>query len=380
MTTSAISVQRYFARLRDPRLNRRKRHLLIDIIVITLCGVLCGADDFQRVAAFGRRRKDWLQTFLALPNGIPSHDTLERVFDRLDPQAFQACFRQWVEALAQSLDLGHIAIDGKALRRSGNAPKGWAPLHVVSAWATQAHLTLGQVTVDDKSNEITAIPRLLELLDLTGALVTIDAMGCQREIARKVVQGGGDYVLAVKDNQPHLLEDIQAVIGQALESDFAGYRHDWHETVERGHGRDEARTYLILTEPGGIRDQELWQGLKVVGLCTRTRVVNGEQSDEAHYFIGSRVAGARVYGEALRNHWGIENSLHWQLDVTFGEDGSRVQRRHGAENLALVRRLALALLKRHPEKASVACKRLSAALDTSFLEETLRAGLNLGTI
>jgi predicted transposase YbfD/YdcC len=379
MAISAISVQRYFARLRDPRLNRRKRHLLIDIIVIALCGVICGANDFQQIATFGRRRKAWLQTFLALPNGIPSHDTLERVFDRLDPQAFQACFRQWVEALAQSLDLGHIAIDGKALRHSGNAPKGWAPLHVVSAWATQCHLTLGQVTVDDKSNEITAIPRLLELLDLKGALVTIDAMGCQKEIAKKIVEGGGDYVLAVKDNQPHLLEDIQEVIGQALESDFDGYRHDLYETVERGHGRDETRSYLILTEPEGIRDQELWPGLKVVGMCTRTRVVNGEQSDEAHYFIGSRVAGARVYGQALRNHWGIENSLHWQMDVVFGEDASRVQRRHGAENLALVRRLALALLKRHPEQASVACKRLSAALDTDFLEETLRAGCNLGT-
>jgi predicted transposase YbfD/YdcC len=380
MAISAFSVQRYFARLRDPRLNRRKRHLLIDIIVIALCGVICGANDFQQIATFGRRRKAWLQTFLALPNGIPSHDTLERVFDRLDPQAFQACFRQWVEFLAQSLDLGHIAIDGKALRHSGNAAKGWALLHVVSAWATQCHLTLGQVTVDDKSNEITAIPRLLELLDLKGALVTIDAMGCQKEIAKKIVAGGGDYVLAVKDNQPHLLEDIQEVIGQALESDFEGYRHDLYETVERGHGRDETRSYLILTEPEGIRDQELWLGLKVVGMCTRARVVNGKRSDETHYFIGSRVAGARVYGEALRNHWGIENSLHWQMDVAFGEDASRVQRRHGAENLALVRRLALALLKRHPEEASVACKRLSAALDTDFLEETLRAGLNMGTV
>jgi len=172
-------------------------------------------------------------------------------------------------------------------------------LHVVSAWATQCHLTLGQVTVDDKSNEITAIPRLLELLDLKGALVTIDAMGCQKEIAKKIVEGGGDYVLAVKDNQPHLLEDIQEVIGQALESDFEGYRHDLYETVERGHGRDEMRSYLILTEPEGIRDQELWLGLKVVGMCTRTRVVNGEQSDETHYFIGSRVAGARVYGRGM---------------------------------------------------------------------------------
>jgi predicted transposase YbfD/YdcC len=380
MSTSPVSVQRYFARLRDPRLNRRKRHLLIDIIVIALCAVICGANDWQEVVTFAKRRLGWLKTFLALPNGIPSHDTLERVFDRIDPNAFLACFQQWVAALAQSLDVGHIAIDGKTLRRSGNGPKGWAPLHVVSAWATQCHLTLGQVAVDEKSNEITAIPQLLELLDLRGALVTIDAMGCQKEIAKKVVDGGGDYVLAVKDNQPHLLEDVQQVIGRALDSNFEGFAHDTYETAERGHGRDETRTYLILTDPEGIRDQQSWVGLRVVGMCTRTRVVNGERSDEAHYFIGSRAATAREYGQALRNHWGIENSLHWQMDLTFGEDASRVQRRHGAENLALVRRLALALLKRHPDKASIACKRLSAALDTDFLEETLRAGCNLGTV
>jgi predicted transposase YbfD/YdcC len=187
-------------------------------------------------------------------------------------------------------------------------------------------------------------------------------------------------LLTVKDNQPHLLEDIQEVIGRALDSNFEGFTHDYHETAERGHGRDEARSYLILADPEGIRDRDAWVGLRVVGRCTRTRVANGERSDETHYFIGSRAAGARVYGEALRNHWGIENSLHWQMDLTFGEDASRVQRRHGAENLALVRRLALALLKRHPEKASVACKRLSAALDTDFLEEILRAGCNLGTV
>ena len=380
MSPSPISVQRYFARLRDPRINRRKRHLLIDTIVIALCAVICGANDWQQVAAFAKRRLAWLKTFLALGNGIPSHDTLERVFDRIDPAAFLACFQQWVTALAQSLGVGHIAIDGKTLRRSGNGPKGWAPLHIVSAWATQCHLTLGQVAVEEKSNEITAIPRLLELLDLRGALVTIDAMGCQKEIAQKVVEGGGDYVLAVKDNQPHLLEDIQQVIGRALGGDLEGFTHDTYETAERGHGRDETRTYLILTDPEGIRDQPSWVVLRVVGMCTRTRVVNGERSDEAHYFIGSRVAGARVYGQALRNHWGIENSLHWQMDLTFGEDASRVQRRHGAENLALVRRLALVLLNRHPDKASIACKRLSAALDTGFLEETLRAGCDLGTV
>jgi predicted transposase YbfD/YdcC len=378
MATSLLSVTRYFARLRDPRREHLKQHLLIDIIVIALCGVICGANDWQQVVTVARRRRAWLQTFLELPNGIPSHDTLERVFDRIDPGAFQTCFRHWVEALAHTLGLGHIAIDGKTLRHSGNAPKGWRPLHVVSAWATQCHLTLGQVVVDEKSNEITAIPRLLELLDVHGALVTIDAMGCQKEIAKKIIDGGGDYILPVKENQPNLLGDIQACLGEALDSDFEGCRYDTYETEDRAHGRQETRSYLILVDPDGIRNKEAWEKLRVVGMCTRERVIAGKKTEEAHYFIGSRVMKARQYGEALRGHWGIENNLHWQMDLTFGEDASRVQRRHGAENLALVRRLALALLKRHPSKDSVACKRLSAALDTDFLEEILCAGCKLG--
>jgi DDE_Tnp_1-associated/Transposase DDE domain len=217
MTTSALSVAGFFTRLRDPRRRHLRRHLLIDIVVLTLCAVLAGGNDWQQVATFAAQRQAWLRTFLALPNGLPSHDTLERVFDRLDPQVFQACFHQWIEALARTLGLGVVAIDGKTLRQSGNGPKGWKPLHIVSAWATQCQLSLGQVAVDEKSNEITAIPQLLELLDLHGALVTIDAMGCQKEIAAKIVAGGGDYVLAVKDNHPHLLEDSQECLCQALD-------------------------------------------------------------------------------------------------------------------------------------------------------------------
>jgi predicted transposase YbfD/YdcC len=380
MALSPLSVTRYFARLRDPRLNRRKRHRLLDIIVIALCAVICGANDWQQIAAFGKRRHTWLRTLLALPNGIPSHDTFERVFDRLDPAAFLACFQQWVEALAHGLGLKHVAIDGKTLRHSGNAAKGLGPLHLVSAWATECHLTLGQVAVDAKSNEITAIPQLLELLDVHGALVTIDAMGCQKAIAQKVVDGGGDYVLAVKDNQPHLLADIQESIAKVLETGQEGIAYDTYETKDQGHGRQETRSYLIMTDLEGIRNRQEWAGLQVIGMYTSTRIVQGERSDEAHYFIGSRRADARVYGKAVRGHWGIENSLNWHMDVTFGEDANRVQRRHGAENLALLRRLALALLKRHPEKASIACKRLSAALDTDFLEEILSAGGNLGEV
>jgi predicted transposase YbfD/YdcC len=367
-------VARFFTRLRDPRRRHRRRHLLLDIVVLTLCAVIAGANDWQQVVTFATKRRPWLATFLGLPNGLPSHDTLERVFDRLDPVAFQACFRQWIEALAQRLGLTHIAIDGKTLRGSGNTPKGWKPLHIVSAWATQCHLSLGQVTVDEKSNEITAIPQLLELLDVHGALVTLDAMGCQKEIAEKIVTGGGDFVLMVKDNQPHLLEDIQESVTKALDGVDTEQQVDTYTTEERGHGRQERRTYVVVKNPQGIRSQEAWTKLRVVGMCVRERDVAGKKSDEVHYFIGSRVMNAKRYGAVLRNHWGIENNLHWQLDVTFDEDSNRVQRRHGAENLALVRRLALGLLKQHPGKGSLACKRLAAALDTDFLEEILHVG------
>jgi predicted transposase YbfD/YdcC len=378
MALAPWSITRYFRCLRDPRRKHLRRHQLMDIIVITLCAVIAGADDWLQVVTFAHKRRSWLEAFLALPNGIPSHDTFERVFDRLDPQAFQACFRRWVEALARGLGLGHIAIDGKTLCGSRNGPKGWAPLHLVSAWATGCQLSLGQVAVEAKSNEITAIPQLLELLDLHGALVTIDAMGCQTEIAKAVVAGGGDFLLTVKDNQPHLLEDIQACLEKALDSDFAGLKWDTYETEERGHGRVEKRSYLVVYNPEGLRNQEAWEKLRVIGMCTSERIVGGKAGDETRYFIGSREASARAYAEAFRGHWGIENNLHWQLDITFGEDDSRVQRRHGAENLAMVRRMALGLLKRHPEEASIARKRFAAALDTDFLEEVLAAGCNLG--
>jgi len=374
MVTSALSVARFFTRLRDPRRRHLRRHRLTDIVVITLCAVIAGANDWQQVATFAREREAWLRTFLALPNGAPSHDTIERVFDRLDPEVFQACFQQWVEALAHTLGLGTIAIDGKTLRHSGNGPKGWKPLHVVSAWATRCQLSLAQVAVDEKSNEITAIPCLLALLDLHGALVTIDALGCQKDIAAKIVAGGGDYVLAVKDNQPHLLEDIQTCLGQVL--DQVGTPVKIHKTSERGHGRQETRTYIVAAASDQIRDRAAWSKFNVIGMCIRQRQVGDQQTEEVHYFIGSRRMSARQYGVALRSHWGIENNLHWQLDLTFDEDQNRVQRRHGAENLAIIRRLALGLLKQHPGKQSVACKRLKAGLNTKFLEEILRPNAN----
>jgi predicted transposase YbfD/YdcC len=374
MATARLAIQAHFRNLRDPR--RAPRHPLLDIIVIAICAVISGANDWQQIATFGRQRRDWLQRFLKLPNGIPCHDTFERVFERLNPRAFAAAFSQWMQALADAVGIEHIAIDGKTLRRSAAPTRGLGPLHLVSAWATKNHLALGQVAVDGKSNEITAIPRLLELLDLHDALVTIDAMGCQKAIAQKIIDQGGDYVLTVKDNQEHLLDDIQQAFAQAFDHDFAGLEHDTYETRERGHGREEYRCYTVLHYTEGLRNAQAWAGLTTIGLCYSERTVGGKTSEEVRYFIGSKQARAKYYGQALRNHWGIENGLHWQLDVTFREDSSRVQARHGAENFALLRKLALTLLKQHPAKESIACKRLHAALDVDFLEQVVQQSAN----
>jgi predicted transposase YbfD/YdcC len=365
-----LSIPHYFRKLKDPRRRHRRLHRLQDIIVIAICAIIAGAQDWQEIETFGRKRKDWLRHFLPLPHGIPSHDTFERVFDRLRPQAFQACFREWVQVVGAALHIRHVAIDGKTLRGSGSAKLG--PLHLVSAWATAQRLSLGQVAVDAKSNEITAIPALLELLELHGALVTIDAMGCQKDIARTIVARGGHYALTVKENQEHLLEDIQQTLERAFDTNFAGMEHDMYETRGRGHGRQEYRCYTVLHDTAGLRQRDAWAGLTTIGMCVSERTLKDHTTTEVRYFIGSKRASAKYYGTALRNHWGIENSLHWQLDVNFDEDHNRVSKRNAAENLALLRRLTLSLLQAHPAKLSIAKKRFAAALDPSFLEEILR--------
>lgn len=376
--SNSLALSTYFNNLNDPRVRKRCDHFMIDIIVIALCAVICRCDNWQQIEAFGQRREDWFRRFLRLPNGIPSHDTFERLFQRLDPLAFQHQFCQWAQAVGKALGLPQVAIDGKTVRGSRNS-LGQA-LHLVSAWATDAHLSLGQVAVDQKSNEITAIPELLALLDVRGALVTIDAMGCQKDIAKTITDAGGDYILTVKDNQPKLLEDIQQCFADAFETNFEHIPYDNYETMESAHGRMERRSYTILTNPTSIRHLDLWENLTVIGMCHSERLVDGKSSSEVRYFIGSREASARVYGEALRNHWGIENNLHWQLDVSFSEDASRIENRNGATNFAMLRRIALSLLKRHPSKRSIATKRLEAALDTEFLEEILRPLVNLGEL
>ena len=372
-TTRLGLFQESFAPLTDPRVVGRTRHLLLDVVLIAICGVIADCDDWLDIVQFAQTHEPWLRRFLALPNGIPSHDTFERIFAALDRRTFERCCLNWLRAAAQRLRLGHIAIDGKTLR--GSAQANLKGLHLVSAWATQARLTLGQVAVDQKSNEITAIPQLLEVLDLKGVLITLDAMGCQKEIARQIVAGGGDYVLTVKGNQEHLQDDIQTTVTKALEGELpAGVVHEYL-TTERGHGRVEERSYVVIEAVDDIRDKAVWPKLTTVGMCRSERTSNGQTTSEVRYFIGSRKMTARRYAETLRHHWGIENHLHWQLDISFHEDDSRIQEPEKAQNYALLRKIALCLLQQHPRKDSIKRKRKAAAMDLQFLEEVL-AGAN----
>jgi predicted transposase YbfD/YdcC len=370
-----LPLVRHFRKLRDPRINRRKLHSLEAILIIAICAVIAGANDFQQVALFGQKRKEWLERFLDLPNGIPSHDTFERVFARLDPAAFQECFANWMNAWYARLSGKHLAIDGKAVRASASPRKGFRCLHLVNVWATQANLCLGVVACDPDSNEITAIPRLLALLDLEGALVTIDAAGCQKKIAQQVSDGGGDYLLVVKENQEKLYEEIQACFERAVEQDWKGVTNSYYEKDELGHGREENRCCLVIEAPEGMKELDSWPKLTVIGMCQSIRKEgSSESSFHVRYFIGSKRAKARYYAQRMRGHWRVENNLHWQLDVTFREDDGRVRQRAAATNFAVVRRLALNLAKHEDTEMSIAKKRFAAALDTDYLEKILEVG------
>jgi predicted transposase YbfD/YdcC len=378
---TSLSFFRFFGNLGDPRRVCRTSYRFLDLVFIALVATIAGADDPHAMAVFARERRVWLQKYCQFPTDprtgeilTPSHDTFERLLKRLNPKDFARCFGRWTAALAQSLGLKHIAIDGKCLRGSGSVQDGLKALHLVQAWVSENHLCLGQVAVTEKSNEITAIPALLELLELKGALVTIDAMGTQKKIAAKVVEGGGDYVLPVKGNQEKLLKEIEWSFELAAGLDFEGITHDLYETQERGHGRTEKRTVIVMNNLGAIKEKDKWAGLKTIGLCIREREVDGAVSIENLFFIGSRKMSAKEYAEALRGHWGIENNLHWQLDVTFSEDANQVADRNGAQNLAVIRRQALTLLKRHPAKLSIAKKRYKATLSEAFLEEIIQLG------
>lgn len=369
MPRQDVSFTTHFADLPDPRLDRTKKHSLIDILAITLCATVAGADSFEQVARFAARRVEWLKSFLALPNGIPSHDTFGRVLSLVDPARFAACCASWMEAVCQAAGLRHVAVDGKSCR---SAPQDTATgtLHLVSAWAVDNGVILGQQAVEDGSHEIAAIPDLLRVLDLQGALVTIDAAGCQKEIARQIVEQGGDYLLAVKGNQPSLRKAVEAAFDALAEAEFEGIRHSCHASREKGHGRSEGRYVTVLPDPEGIPEE--WPGVKAAVLVHRERRVGeGKLAFMEHYYITSLKAGAKQLGRLVRGHWGIENGLHWTLDTAFGEDGNRTREGHAGANLGLIRRVALSLLKQDPGKGSINTKRYDAALDTGYLTRVL---------
>jgi predicted transposase YbfD/YdcC len=360
----------FFVSLTDPRVARARRHHLLDILILAVCASLGGANTWADVERFATAKLAFFQTFLDLPHGIPSHDTFGRVFARLGPAALVDCLRRWLDALGHAVAGEVVAIDGKTLQGSFDTAAGQSPLHLVSAWATQARLMLGQVAVDAKSNEITAIPVLLELLDLTGAIVTLDAMGCQTEIAAAIRRRGADYVLAVKDNQPGLHEVIHEAFVAHAEQGFADASVKRLTTAERGHGRRERRAYVVAAAPKALAAR--WQDVASIGMVTRTRVADGVTSEELSYYVSSRPPQVTAFARAVRGHWGIENRMHWTLDVTFAEDQSRVRKDRGPENLALLRRLTLSILQRDRSlKDSLRGKRLRAGWDDQVLLQLL---------
>jgi predicted transposase YbfD/YdcC len=363
-----LSLVECFTEVIDPRIERTKRHELSDILTLSVLAVIAGAEGWEDIEEFGHSKQEWLKEYLELSNGIPSHDTISRVFRALKPQEFNAALLQWMESLHEQLGFRHVAIDGKTLRRSHDRGSMKAALHLVSAWSTAQQLVLGQEATDAKSNEITAIPKLLKLLELKGAIVTIDAMGCQKEIARQIVEGGGDYVLAVKDNQPTLHAAISNHFLHLYETDFAGCEVRRLTTVDQGHGRDERRYYYVTELPESLRTLGTeWAKLTSIGQAINVSIRNGQEVCDVRHFILSLPPQVKRFAAAVRGHWGIENSLHWTLDMTFREDESRIRKDHGPENFAILRRAALGRIKQDKSKGSVKKKRKRAAWNNDAL-------------
>jgi predicted transposase YbfD/YdcC len=367
-----IPLKEHFSALDDPRAPHRIEHLLLDIVLITICAVICGAESWVEIEQYGIAKQDWLNTFLALPNGIPTHDTFARLFARLRPEQVQQCFLNWVQAVFNISDGQLICLDGKTLRGSYDRGGKQGMIHMVSAWASQNRLVLGQRKVHEKSNEITAIPELLKVLDLQGAVVSIDAMGCQTEIAAQIVAQQGDYVLALKGNQGDLHQDVQQLFNHAHNQNFRGIEHDFYETQTQGHGRQEIRRYWVMGNTEYLIGAENWAKLTTIGCVESQRQVGDQITSERRYYLLSLPLDATRFAGAVRGHWGIENQLHWILDVGFREDQSRATQGYCAENLAVIRHLAVNLLSQDQStKSGIHAKRLKAGWDDHYLTKIL---------
>ena len=366
-----VSIQQCFSELTDPR-RRRVVYPLVNVVTIAICAVLCGADDFVAIAEFGRTKRKWLSKFLDLSAGIPSHDRFNAILGALNVNEFQKCLLKLITALHEVTDAQVVAIDGKTLRRSFDRASSKSAIHMVSAWASANHISLGQVVVDQKSNEITAIPKLLQILEISGCLVTIDAMGCQTEIAKTIIDSKADYVLMVKNNQPTLAKGISDFFVDHSQDDFARVEVRRHATDEKGHGRQEHREYVVCRAPAQLPDGARWPKLAAIGMVFVCAIRDGVEQMECRHYILSKYLSAKRFAKAVRDHWSIENRLHWQLDVTFQEDQSRIRKGNADANFSIMRRTALSLLKNnHSKKVGIKNKRLLAALDDDYLTEIL---------
>jgi len=369
------AIEKHFSKVTDPRLERTKEHKLTDIMAIAICAVICGAEGWTDIENFGKSKFSWLKTFLELPNGIPSHDTFGRVFSMLDAQQFQLAFWEWVCAVNDIVQGQVINIDGKCLRGSDDQKLGKRAIYMVSAWATENELVLGQRKVDEKSNEITAIPELLKMLAISGCIVTIDAMGTQTSIAKTIIDRQADYVLSVKENQGHLFEDISVLFAVDQASNFKYATLDYYKTVNKGHGRIEIRECWSTSNPeylNLIRGVQNWAGLRSIAMVICTRIIEGKETREVRFYISSLASNAERILRVVRKHWSIENKLHWVLDVALNEDHSRVRKDQAPENLAVLRHIALNLLKQEKTaKGGIHAKQLQAAWDEDYLLKIL---------
>jgi predicted transposase YbfD/YdcC len=369
--SSSPQLKDHFVTIAEPRTGPAQLHELLDILMIAICARLCGADSFTDIALWGRCQQDWLKTWLSLPHGIPSHDTFNRVFGLIKPAEFAACFQSWTEALRQTVAGEVIAIDGKTLRGSRSKTQG--PLHLVNVWASTNRLVLAQLAVDDKSNEITAVPQLLRALELSGCIVTVDALNCQKNIAKEISEADADYVLALKGNHGTLHDEVKTFLDDARQHQFQGVPHSFVKTTDKEHGRLETRRYWITEDIDWLADKPQWEKLRSIGLVERVVEVDGKVQTERAYYLSSLAAEAERFAGAVRGHWGVENSVHWVLDVQMNEDACRVRDRYATQNLATLRVFCLNLLRRDQQhKVGVRAKQKAAGWSPQYLLSLLK--------